>query len=579
MRRRALLSTLTKVIKTVLSKLPIILTASSDNGYVLDYKLYGESVQNGTPTPETPVDVESVGELIATVPQEYQQVEYIESTGTQYIDTGVIPSNTVGFKIKMSLSEIMNDIYRYGCREDSGNTRFIMANADGAVYFGFGTVIKPSGNNVSSWAINVNETFTASLNYLNSRFANVNDINNISIGNISTTFTQTLIMFGRNSSGTISSSAQKIYYNQITDGNNIIRNFIPCYRKSDNVVGMYDTVNKEFYTNKGTGEFLKGSDVNIGYIYKIPIRASGKNLFDISKSKGFDSVYGGFKNTKNGNVLTVECTVAARTGFLELGTFPKGKYTLSLEGRERTSKFIQIGDVLGSLTNLGVAFQGNANTFTLSKTSKVWLCDTGFMKGTSNISNIQLECGSTATEYEPYQEPIITDIYLDEPLYKAGTYADYIDFENQTVVRNIKKFEIKSSDYMSSYTWLKKTGVYVAGKLDDKYDRSTNALSNRNYNSWNETQTAVNSTGMWVGVSNNLFYWIGILTYLGLDTLDEFKTWLDDNPTYVWYGSRHPTMTPITLPKLPIFKGTTIYSVDTNIQPSNMEVTYYSNER
>ena len=41
----------------------------------------------------------------------------------------------------------------------------------------------------------------------------------------------------------------------------LIRDFIPCYRKSDNVIGMYDTVNGIFYTNKGTGTFLKGNDI------------------------------------------------------------------------------------------------------------------------------------------------------------------------------------------------------------------------------------------------------------------------------------------------------------------------------
>ena len=40
-----------------------------------------------------------------------------------------------------------------------------------------------------------------------------------------------------------------------------IRNFVPCYRKSDNVIGLYDTVEGVFYTNAGTGSFTKGVDV------------------------------------------------------------------------------------------------------------------------------------------------------------------------------------------------------------------------------------------------------------------------------------------------------------------------------
>lgn len=57
-------------------------------------------------------------------------------------------------------------------------------------------------------------------------------------------------------------SSAKLYKAQIYSGDVVIRNFIPCYRKSDNVIGMYDTVEEKFYTNQGTGVFIKGPDVD-----------------------------------------------------------------------------------------------------------------------------------------------------------------------------------------------------------------------------------------------------------------------------------------------------------------------------
>ena len=42
----------------------------------------------------------------------------------------------------------------------------------------------------------------------------------------------------------------------------LIRDMIPCYRKADQVIGMYDLVNDVFYTNSGSGTFYKGPDVN-----------------------------------------------------------------------------------------------------------------------------------------------------------------------------------------------------------------------------------------------------------------------------------------------------------------------------
>lgn len=48
---------------------------------------------------------------------------------------------------------------------------------------------------------------------------------------------------------------------KIYDDIELVRNYIPCYRKSDNVVGMYDLVEDKFHTNSGTGDFVAGPEV------------------------------------------------------------------------------------------------------------------------------------------------------------------------------------------------------------------------------------------------------------------------------------------------------------------------------
>lgn len=47
----------------------------------------------------------------------------------------------------------------------------------------------------------------------------------------------------------------RIYSVQISIDDILVRDFIPCYRKSDGEGGLYDKVTKQFYTNKGTGSF------------------------------------------------------------------------------------------------------------------------------------------------------------------------------------------------------------------------------------------------------------------------------------------------------------------------------------
>jgi hypothetical protein len=53
----------------------------------------------------------------------------------------------------------------------------------------------------------------------------------------------------------------RMYYWKMTDNGVVVRHMIPCYRISDNVIGMYDLIGKTFYTNAGSGTFTKGANV------------------------------------------------------------------------------------------------------------------------------------------------------------------------------------------------------------------------------------------------------------------------------------------------------------------------------
>ena len=56
-------------------------------------------------------------------------------------------------------------------------------------------------------------------------------------------------------------SKNRYYQLRIEKDGVLMRDMIPCYRKSDGEVGMYDIVTGKFYTNTGKGTFTKGADV------------------------------------------------------------------------------------------------------------------------------------------------------------------------------------------------------------------------------------------------------------------------------------------------------------------------------
>jgi hypothetical protein len=50
----------------------------------------------------------------------------------------------------------------------------------------------------------------------------------------------------------------RLYYTKMWKNGTLVRYLIPAKRNSDNVVGMYDTVSKTFFTNAGSGAFIAG---------------------------------------------------------------------------------------------------------------------------------------------------------------------------------------------------------------------------------------------------------------------------------------------------------------------------------
>lgn len=92
-----------------------------------------------------------------------------------------------------------------------------------------------------------------------------------SIAPVSMTFNHSMPIFGRwnpKSSSYDDFATGELYYLQIWEGKVKLYDFIPCYRKTDNVIGLYEQVNQVFYTNNGKGAFERGPDITINYNFK-----------------------------------------------------------------------------------------------------------------------------------------------------------------------------------------------------------------------------------------------------------------------------------------------------------------------
>lgn len=197
----------------------------------------------------------------------YQRVEYIESAteGTYpYILTDFYADNTSGIEVIASFS-VMQDRIPMGSRQDSGTTRFycVYPLSTSSVYYGFNT-----GSSISC-TTKVNTIYRLQTNFLNSRLVNVYEQNgtrkaSAALNATLTAHTVPVSIFGYHSasSGTVSSKREfKLYSARCSKGHEVVREYIPCYRKSDGVVGLYEKFTGQFLTAE-TGAFAKGADID-----------------------------------------------------------------------------------------------------------------------------------------------------------------------------------------------------------------------------------------------------------------------------------------------------------------------------
>lgn len=185
------------------------------------------------------------------LPKEYQQVDYIESTGTQYIDTGLIPNQDTKVYAKFKLTKVASN-FVFGARYGSQQMACYVAGAIGPWSLRWGA--KPTLS-YETTDTNLHEiTMGKDGIYWDGAWLE-------NPANTEFTCPNNFYIFASYNNGTVAYGKTHIYTLKLWDNGTLIREYIPCYHKNDNEIGLYDMVENKFYTNQGTGTFLKGADI------------------------------------------------------------------------------------------------------------------------------------------------------------------------------------------------------------------------------------------------------------------------------------------------------------------------------
>lgn len=181
------------------------------------------------------------------LPEGYAEVQYIQSTETQWIDTGFKPNQNSRLLIKLSTSETGSHTV-FGA--DLGWTDDGFALGVGFTHYGKETGTISGLNNGSPHEVDFNKNIIS---------MDGNPV--LTMGNSTFSVPHNLALFANNRAGGIQEKTTMVlYYCQIYNGNIVIRDYIPC-KNAAGAVGLYDLIGQKFYGNAGSGSFTAGPEV------------------------------------------------------------------------------------------------------------------------------------------------------------------------------------------------------------------------------------------------------------------------------------------------------------------------------
>lgn len=203
------------------------------------------------------------GNFFPNAETKYTQVEYLKSSGTQYIEDASFTTATSG-AIEIKTKDLMP------------HTRFAgWGNGNNYLQVSVALATPNSETNFfpfcysNSWNdVNTRQADIAAENVIRYEFAPglqklyVNGVFDRQGTISSSVSTYPFRLFKVSLDTSVLNGSGTIYYCKVFNDNGLVRHYIPVRRDSDGVLGMYDTTTRAFLQNVGTGTFTAGADLD-----------------------------------------------------------------------------------------------------------------------------------------------------------------------------------------------------------------------------------------------------------------------------------------------------------------------------
>ena len=181
------------------------------------------------------------------LPEGYTALEYIQSSGTQYIDTGRKLTQDSDITIDFKIINNNKSVGIFGARESARKNNLAMFR-DGGLFIG-------DFSEYPKYRFKANSSFNRTKIRMNKTGVLVNGVLNTSWSGVANFETPTngLIFDVGNNNWTGNKAVMQLY--SYTDGNT--QKLVPCL-DTEGVPCMYDLVSQKPFYNAGTGSFTWG---------------------------------------------------------------------------------------------------------------------------------------------------------------------------------------------------------------------------------------------------------------------------------------------------------------------------------
>ena len=192
------------------------------------------------------------------LPDTYQQVEWIGCSGTQYIKTDYSAVKDDELVATYMLTSTAGAITKTLWSAGTGDYQFIMIlNGSRTLYFKYFATGDAQSYRFASAVQNIKIKYTV---HANGSCEVYNMTSDTLVTTLNSAYDQPIdgtnkLYIMQRADERTSLHRCRLYDFTITNNGTKKLELIPCYRKSDNEIGLFDTVSQTFLTNAGTGTF------------------------------------------------------------------------------------------------------------------------------------------------------------------------------------------------------------------------------------------------------------------------------------------------------------------------------------